>query len=125
MNTVTTSKSFTDIISSFQTAQFSEATESRKRGIEILERKGLPGTKHEEYRFTPLTRAIDNIFTWKNTVVPAQLNSVEQYLIPGLDANILVFINGQYSEALSSIISPANEVKIKTLAEAFQSDKEL
>lgn len=125
MNTVTTSKSFTDIISSFQTAQFSEATESRKQAIEILERKGLPGTKHEEYRFTPLTRAIDNIFTWKNTPAPAHLTSVGQYLIPGLDANILVFVNGQYSQQFSTIISPSNEVTIKSLAEAFQSNREL
>ncbi len=125
MSTVTTSKSFSDIISSFQTVKFGEATESRKKAIEILERKGLPGSKHEEYRFTPLTRAIDNIFTWKNEVAPTQLTSIEQYLIPGLDANIIVFINGKYSESFSKIISPANEVKIKSLYEAFQSEKEL
>lgn len=125
MSTVTTSKSFSDIISSFQTAKFGEANESRKKAIEILERKGLPGAKHEEYRFTPLTRAIDNIFTWKNEVAPSQLNSVEQYLIPELDANILVFINGQYSDSFSKIVSPANEIKIKSLSEAFQSEQEL
>lgn len=125
MNTVTTSKSFTDIISSFQTTKFGEANENRKKAIEILERKGLPGTKHEEYRFTPLTRAIDNIFTWKNENTSFQLNSINQFLIPGLDANILVFINGQYSQAFSTIISTANEVTILPLYEAFQSKKEL
>lgn len=125
MSTVTTSKSFNEIITSFQTAKFGEANDSRKKAIEILERKGLPGAKHEEYRFTPITRAIDNIFTWRNEIVPAPLNSVEQFLIPGLDANILVFINGQYAETFSRIISPANEVKIKSLGEAFQSEKEL
>jgi Fe-S cluster assembly protein SufD len=125
MSTVTTSKSFSEIISSFQTAKFGEANESRKNAIEILETKGLPGSKHEEYRFTPLTRAIDNIFTWKNDIAPAQLNSVDQFLIPGLDANILVFMNGRYSETFSKIVSPNNEVKIKSLYEAFQSEKEL
>lgn len=125
MSTVTTSKSFADIISSFQSAKFGEATENRVKAIEVLERKGLPGSKHEEYRFTPLTRAIDNIFTWNNEVAHTQLNSVEQFLIPGLNANILVFINGQYSQPFSKIISPANEVIIKSLSEAFQSEKEL
>lgn len=125
MSTVTTSKSFTDIISSFQSANFSAANESRNKAIQILEKKGLPGTKHEEYRFTPLTRAIDNIFTWKNEVTPSQLNSIEQFLIPGLDANILVFINGQYVPSLSRILSPDAEVKIKSLTEACQSEKAL
>lgn len=125
MSTVTTSKSFNEIISSFQLAKFGEAHENRKKAIEVLERKGLPGSKHEEYRFTPLTRAIDNVFTWKNEVAPTQLSSIEGYLVPRLDANILVFINGQYSESFSNIISPANEVKIKSLYEVFQSEKEL
>lgn len=125
MSTVTTSKNFNEIISSFQSAKFGEATENRKRAIEILERKGLPGSKHEEYRFTPLTRAIDNVFTWKNEIAPAQLTSVDQYLIEGLDANVIVFVNGHYNQTLSKIISPSNEVKIKSLNEAFQSEQAL
>jgi Fe-S cluster assembly protein SufD len=125
MSAVTTSKSFSDIISSFQTAKFGEGNESRKKAIDTLTRKGLPGTKHEEYRFTPLTRAIDNIFTWKNEVTPAQLTSIDQFLIPELEANIVVFINGQYSTTFSKLTSPANEIKIKPLYEAFKSEKEL
>lgn len=125
MSTVTTSKSLSEIISSFQSAKFGEANESRQSAIEILERKGLPGSKHEEYRFTPLTRAIENVFTWKNEVVPSQLTSVEQFLLSGLNANVIVFVNGQYSQALSKISSPSNEVIIKSLDEAFQSEKEL
>ena len=117
MSIVTTSKNFSNIITSFQTAKFGEATGSRKKAIEILERIGLPEPKHEEYQFTPLTRAIDKIFTWENKVAPSQLDSVEQYLVSGLDANILVFVNGQYSETLSKIVSPAYEVKIKSLYE--------
>jgi Fe-S cluster assembly protein SufD len=125
MSTVTTSKSFSEIISSFQTAKFGEANEGRKKAIAILEKRGLPGAKHEEYRFTPLTRAIDNIFTWTTAHAPSQLNSIEQFLIPGLEANILVFINGRYAESLSKIVSPDSEVKIKPLHDAFQSEKEL
>lgn len=125
MSTITTNKSFSDIISSFHTTNFDEATESRQRAITVLETKGLPGTRHEEYRFTPLTRAIDNIFSWKQANTPAQLNSVDPFLIPDFDSTILVFVNGQYAETFSKIVSPANEIKIKTLSEAFQSEKEL
>lgn len=125
MSTVTTSKSFSEIINSFQSAKFGEATENRKQAIATLGRKGLPGSKHEEYRFTPLTRAIENVFTWKNEIAPSQVTSVEQFLVEGLDANIIVFVNGQYSQSLSKIISPSNEVIIKSLSEGFHSEKEL
>lgn len=125
MSTITTSKRFTDIIGSFQHIKSDEAIESRKRAIAILEQKGLPGAKHEEYRFTPLARAIDTIFTWKHEATPATLNSVEPFLIPGLDANILVFLNGRYTQSLSQIVSPAAEVKILSLSEAFQTEKAL
>lgn len=125
MSTVSTSKSFSEIVSSFQSVKFGEAIENRKHAAGILERKGLPGSKHEEYRFTPLTRAIENVFTWKNELAPAQLASIEEFLINELDANVIVFVNGQYSKTLSKIISPDSEVTIKSLPEAFHSEQAL
>lgn len=125
MSTVTTSKSFTEIIGSFQQASFKEANEQRKKAFATLEQKGLPGNKHEEYRFTPLTRAIDTVFTsWKDEVAPSTLESVNEYLIPGLEANVLVFVNGMYSEKFSKLISPASEVKAISLREAFQTEQQ-
>lgn len=125
MSTVTTSKSFTEIINSFQQASFNEAVVQRKKAFATLEQKGLPGNKHEEYRFTPLTRAIDTVFTsWKNEVTPSALESVNEYLIPGLEANVLVFVNGIYSEKFSKLVSPTSEVKAISLREAFQSEQQ-
>jgi Fe-S cluster assembly protein SufD len=125
MSTVTTSKSLSEIISSFSSSTFSEALESRKRAIEILESKGLPTAKYEEYRFTPITRAIENIFTWKTENTPTEITSIDQFLIEGLDANVLVFVNGKFSKSLSKIINPANEINITSLREAFDKDHEL
>lgn len=122
MSTVTTSKSFTEIISSFQQAAFKEANDQRKKAFEALEQKGLPGNKHEEYRFTPITRAIDAVFSWKNEAVPSALESIDEYLIPGLDANVMVFVNGIYSEKFSKLISPDSQVKAVSLREAFQTE---
>lgn len=123
MSTVITSKSLSEIIGSFSPGQ--EATESRKQAIQVLETKGLPAGKNEEYRFTPITRAIENVFTWKTENTPAEVNSIDQFLIEGLDANVVVFVNGKFSTSLSKIISPANEIKIKSLRDAFSSDSEL
>lgn len=126
MSTATTSKSLSEIISSFSSAtSFTEATTSRKQALAILENKGLPAGKHEEYRFTPITRAIENVFTWKSEPAAARIESIEQFLIPGLDANVIVFANGRYSESLSKIISPANEITIKSLRDACSSEADV
>jgi len=125
MSTVITSKSLSEIIGSFSATTFNEALDSRKRAVEILETKGLPAGKNEEYRFTPITRAIENIFTWKTESVPSTVNSIDEFLIEGLDANVVVFLNGKYSESLSRIISPESEVSIKSLRGAFSSNNEL
>lgn len=124
MSTVTTSKSLSEIIGSFSSATFNEALASRKRAVEILETKGLPAGKNEEYRFTPITRAIENVFTWKTESAPSSITSIDPFLIEGLDANVIVFVNGKYSESLSRIVSPESEVSIKSLREAFNSNIE-
>jgi Fe-S cluster assembly protein SufD len=124
MSAVTTTKDITnEIIASFQTARFGEAKESREKAIRHLEKTGLPTQKHEEYRFAPVTKSIESNFTWKNEVSPSTLSSISEYLIPELDSNLLVFINGSFSKSLSKIISPESQIKVKTLYEAFQSDR--
>ena len=125
MSTTTKKDSKAEIISSFPEAKFGEAKESRGKAIGNLDRLGMPTGKSEEYRFTPITKIIEKHFTWKNDVASSSIQSINEFLIPGLDANVLVFINGSYSKAFSKIISPEIQVKIKTLWEAFQSDKEI
>ena len=125
MSTTTKKDSKAEIISSFPEAKFGEAKESRGKAIGNLDRLGMPTGKSEEYRFTPITKIIEKHFTWKNDVASSSIQSINEFLIPGLDANVLVFINGSYSKAFSKIISPEIQVKVKTLWEAFQSDKEI
>ena len=125
MSTTTKKDSKAEIISSFPEAKFGEAKESRGKAIGNLDRLGMPTGKSEEYRFTPITKIIEKHFTWKNDVASSSIQSINEFLIPGLDANVLVFINGSYSKAFSKIISPEIQVKIKTLWEAFQSDKKI
>ena len=122
--TTTTGQGFkNELISSFRSTQFSEAIESREKAILQLEKSGLPDQKHEEYRFAPITKSLETHFNWNNPGAVSSLNSISNFLIPGLEANVLVFINGSYSASLSTIISPETEVIIKTLHEAFQTEK--
>ena len=126
MSTVAEKKDIkTDIINSFHKAKFGEATESRAKAIADLDRLGLPTNKSEEYRFTPITKNLEKHFKWENKIAPSSLQSINEFLISGLDANVLVFINGSYAKDFSKIISPEAQVKVKTIGEAFHSDKEI
>src|SRR5882672_4336829 len=74
---------------------------------------GLPGNKTEEYRFTPITRVLEKNFNFDQpNPIESKIKSIDQFLIPDFEANVLVFINGIYSQDFSRVISPENEIKI-------------
>lgn len=77
----------------------------RKNAIKVFGDLGFPTRKNEEWRYTHLNNVIakeySNIkISSENKVTKAEL---EKYLIPELEANLLVTINGRYSNELSSI----------------------
>ncbi len=125
MNSTITHKYLTDeVVTSFQESKFGEATKNREKAIQFLKKNGLPGTKHEEYRFAPITKSLEKNFSWRNEVSPSSTKSIDQFLIPKLDAYLIVFVNGSYSNELSAVKNLPSGVKVKTLYEAFESDKE-
>ncbi len=113
----------TEITEAFQQQSFDVAEESRATAISLFEKTGLPGNKSEEYRFAPIARNLEKNFNWNKVSSPSTLSSVEQYLIPGLDANVIVLVNGVYSKLLSKISSLESELTISSLREAFQTKK--
>lgn len=122
MSTTVTRDIKNEIAEAFHQRKFEVANDHRKSAFASFEKTGLPGSKHEEYRFTPITKNLEKNFSWDTKASTSSINTIEEFLIPKLDANILVFRNGSYSASLSKIISPESEVKIKTLSEAFKSD---
>ena len=122
MSTLAASQETTnEIVSSFQTTDFSTAIENRKKAIDFLKSKGLPGSKHEEYRFTPITKNLEKKFTWKSKPVAASLKTIDDFLIPALDAYVLVLKNGLYSKELSTQEFPA-DVTVSSLKDALESN---
>jgi Fe-S cluster assembly protein SufD len=122
MSTTVTRDIKNEIAEAFHQRKFDVASDHRKNAFAYFEKTGLPGTKQEEYRFTPITKNLEKNFSWDTNASISNISSIDEYLIPNLDTNILVFVNGAYSASLSKIISPESEVKIKTLSEAFKSD---
>ena len=96
----------------------------RTEALQHFQRLGLPGNKTEEYRFTPITRALEKNFNFDQpNPIESKIKSIDQFLIPGLDANLIVFINGIYSSSFSKIISPESEVKISDLRKAVNQEE--
>lgn len=57
----------------------------------------LPTNKTEEYRFTPIARVLDKAFpNGFGAATPKTIGSIDEYLIPGLDCNIIKIIDGVY-----------------------------
>ncbi len=99
-----------------------EAHQQRRAAMEVLERIGLPDKRDEEYRYTPITRALEKQFAEAATGKATSDDVANKFAKWRVDeqANVLVFVNGQFSHELSSILSPPEELIIQPLAEAFQ-----
>lgn len=135
MSQVTKRKN-TDLTTAFSErfTQYSQHTDAiadlRKDAIGYFSSVGLPGSKHEEYKYTPITRALEKVFSEEQTlpatyaVSDAIKEQVRHHMLD-TEANHLVFINGKYAEGLSSIVSPADQLRICTLSQAFEDFPEI
>jgi len=121
MNLTTTAQNITTTVSSFIERRQQNISDSIRAGaFETFQQLGIPGNKHEEYKFTPLSRELEKNFTFQQTAAPSLIQEIKEYLIPGLDANILVFLNDVYVADLSTIQSPSL-FTIQNLEEALAS----
>jgi Fe-S cluster assembly protein SufD len=100
-----------------------EKSALRKEAFEAFSATGLPTTKHEEYKYTPLTRELEKNFSLKPLTGEKTQTSIESFLIPGLEANVLVFINGIFSPEHSKTLSPASQFNLSDLISAESSNE--
>jgi Fe-S cluster assembly protein SufD len=106
MALTTTDKNITSDVASFiQRRMLNVNDPIRKGALEVFQQLGLPANKHEEYKYTPITRELEKNFTFQQLAVEPLLDDVKEYFIPEVDANIIVFINGIYSSRHSVRLS--------------------
>jgi Fe-S cluster assembly protein SufD len=93
----------------------------RKEAAAIFSQQLLPTSKQEEYRHTPLTKALEKNFDFAVKQNPTSpLSTIDTYRIPELDAHVVVMLNGEYMESLSSIDN--SNIKIELLDEVTHAD---
>lgn len=121
MDITTTDKNITSEIAAFIERRTHASDTIRDSALETFRQLGLPSTKHEEYRYTPISRELEKNFTFQPSAPQPLTGEVRDFFIPGLDANILVFINGVFVAEHSVIASSSKELIIQSLEEALQS----
>lgn len=89
----------------------------KSSAIAQFEALGLPSRKSEAYKYTPIAKILEKNFdltaplakgTWTKS-------ECEESFYDDLDANHLVFINGEFLEDYSKITSPSSELMIRLL----------
>lgn len=89
------------------------ASSLRNEGIELLQSKGLPANKEEEYKFTPISKKIEGVisnFSHANPSENVGKQTIAENIIPGLDCHLLVFNNGKLEKNLSNFDTSAVSV---------------
>jgi Fe-S cluster assembly protein SufD len=95
----------------------------RRNANERFAATGFPTARDEEWRFTPIGPIAQR--TWRQATGSAHGVTPDQlapFIFGHPEWTNLVFLDGAYSEELSSVAAPASGVRIGSLADALRSD---
>lgn len=88
-------------------------TDVRNNAKEALADLGVPTRKWEDWKYTRVSDLLKSSFTSEGMAV----SEVETFKIPGLDGDLLVFVNGQYAAELSSVGSNGDALQLAAMGE--------
>ncbi|MCU0426365.1 MAG: Fe-S cluster assembly protein SufD [Candidatus Kapabacteria bacterium] len=92
----------------------------RKQALKRFAELGFPTIRHEEWKYTNLMSVVKQDYVLGLQTAPNLTKTdIEPFLMPDVEANVLVFVNGTYSADLSTIISDKG-VEVMPLSEAFK-----
>lgn len=96
---------------------------SRARAAATFRDEGLPTTRNEEWRFTPVT-GITAVPAQPVTTGAVEAASVEPFLFREFDGPQLVFVNGRFAAHLSQLRTLPDGVRVSSIAALLDSDPE-
>lgn len=89
----------------------------RGKALADFEKIGFPSTRNEEYKYMPLTRLLEKNFSFAATEARKSDVDIKEFLIPDVDGQVLVFINGRFSPE-HSVVGKVEGLTILPLSEA-------
>ncbi len=95
---------------------------TRKEALNHFLRLGVPTTKNEEWRYTNIAPSLKGKFDFAKTSKSSNLDPefLTSTLFEGIEANIIVLVNGKYLPYSSTVLSPIHEVEILALDRAIE-----
>ncbi|MCH6234237.1 Fe-S cluster assembly protein SufD [Cognataquiflexum rubidum] len=104
----------------------------RKSSRAILEKTGLPAIKEEEYKFTAITKKLENSISDFSFAKKASLNNeiIQSHVFGEFEGDLLVFNNGFFEKELSTIsnngyiLSLISDAKPELLGKIAKTEKD-
>jgi Fe-S cluster assembly protein SufD len=98
-------------------------TTVRRTALERFQALGIPTTRHEEWRFTPVSALADQVFRdAADFPVAVTRAEIARFTVRQLSCTLLVFVNGRFSPELSNIRSAPKGVIFTNLAAMLDKD---
>ncbi len=98
----------------------------REAGSRRFLAEGFPTTRDEEFRFTSVAPIAERVFgpaAGDASAAGAALKG--RFVVPGLDAHELVFLNGSFAPSLSNVTGLPKGVRVESLAAVLSSEPAL
>lgn len=96
----------------------------RKQAIQTFFDLGFPTTRDEDWKYTNVAPLLQHKYTLdKPSTVSFEV--IKNFVYEGLENNLIVFVNGLYSEQLSNIKTPASGLIVESLQTAFKTHSDI
>lgn len=95
----------------------------RQKAIEAFATLGIPSKKNEEYKYSNVQKLFQENLS-QSAIYNSQF-AIDKYLIPNLNAHIVVLVNGLFSEELSVLKDLNKAITVSSLKKAFDTHPEL
>ena len=89
----------------------------RRKAMEAFKKLGFPNTKNEEWKYTNVAKVLKQEYVF-NPTSSIQSSEIQDLLFQGEEAYVLVIVNGQLNQELSTL--PEDNLQILDLEEAYE-----
>jgi Fe-S cluster assembly protein SufD len=99
----------------------------RKEALARFDQLGFPTTRHEEWKYTNISAIAKEHFSpvLQPDFTAVSEGDIARYNYGGLDAHLLVFIDGLFAAERSSVGTLPEGVRLSSLAEALRADSDM
>ncbi|MFQ5630682.1 MAG: Fe-S cluster assembly protein SufD [bacterium] len=89
---------------------------TRQAAMRAFAELGIPTTRHEEWKYTNVLPIFKNKLVYPQQHVRLHKDQVRKFAFDGMADNMIVLLNGRFSQELSTIPFATNGIKIESLA---------